>query len=411
MTFEWFISQRYLTVKQKEAFVSLITFLSIAGVAVGVMALVVVIAVMSGAEIDIRDRILGIQSHMTVMNYKGLITDTGSVIDAVQRVENVAAVTPLVYFQAMIRSSGGTSGIVLRGIDPESAGDVTEMLKHVSGLLSPAASASTTDAEELPGIVLGESLARNLAAAQGDTVFLISPRGLTSGQDYVPARIRFRVMGFYSSGMHEYDSAMAYISLATAQKLLRVGDGVSSLAIRLHDIYLARQTAEALNTALSFPYWARDWMQMNRNLFSALRLQKTVMFIILTLIVIVAAFNIASTLIMMVMEKTQEIAILKTMGTTSRSIRKIFVYKGMVIGIVGTVLGVALGWVLCAVLKHYQFIELPEDVYYFATLPVRLEAIDVMAIASATLALCFLSTLYPAMRASRLNPVDAIRYG
>jgi len=411
VTFEWFISQRYLTAKQREAFASLITFLSVAGVAVGVMALVVVIAVMSGAETDIRDRILGIQSHMVVMNYSGLIPDVGPVIAAVRRAENVAAVTPFIHSQAMIRSANGTSGAVLRGIDPASAGDVTDMLRDVSALLSTDAATPAAGAGEIPGIVLGKTLARDLAAAQGDTVFLISPRGLASAPDYVPAKVRFRVVGLYSSGMHEYDSAMAYVPLSTAQKLLQTGDNVSSLAVRLHDIYLARQTAETLNASLDFPYWARDWMEMNRNLFSALRLQKTVMFIILTLIILVAAFNIASALIMMVMGKTREIAILKTIGATSRSIGRIFVYKGMVIGIVGTILGVAFGWVLCAILKHYHFIELPEDVYYFATLPVRLEAVDVLAIASAALLLCFVSTLYPAMRASRLNPLDAVRYG
>lgn len=412
MTFERFISQRYLRVKQKEVFVSLITFLSIAGVAVGVMALIVVIAVMSGAETDIRNRILGIQSHMVLMNYSGSITDVDHVMDITYRTENVVAATPLVYSQAMIRSAGGVSSVILRGIDPESAGDVTEMLKQVSVSLSQGrVPRATSTADMLPGIVLGKSLAKNLVVGEGDIVYLISPRGMASTRDYVPARKRFRVVGFFSSGMHEYDSAMAYITIKTAQKVLRMEKGISVLAIRLHDIYRAQETAEALNARLGFPYWARDWMQMNRNLFSALKLQKMVMFIILTLIVLVAAFNITSALIMMVMEKTREIAILKTMGATSRSIKKIFVYKGMVIGVVGTILGVSFGWVLCTILRYYHFIELPEDVYYFTTLPVRLEFLDVVVIASATLLLCFLSTLYPARQASRLNPVDAIRYG
>jgi len=411
MSFEHFISQRYLRVKQKEMFVSLITFLSIAGVAVGVMALIVVIAVMSGAETDIRNRILGIQSHMVLMNYSGPIVDVDHVMAVIRDTENVTAVTPLVYSQAMIRSPGGVSSVILRGIDPESAGAVTQLLKHVSAFLSQGSSFGANPEEDIPGIVLGKSLAKNLTVGQGDVVYLIAPQGLAAGQDRVPVRKRFRVLGLFSSGMHEYDSAMAYITMETAQGALRGGTGASALAIRLDDIYRASDTASVLNTKLGFPYWARDWMQMNRNLFSALRLQKTVMFIILALIVLVAAFNIASTLIMMVMEKTREIAILKTMGATSRSIRKIFVYKGMVIGIVGTILGVSFGWVLCTILRYYHFIELPEDVYYFTTLPVRLELPDVMVIASATLLLCFLSTLYPARQASKLDPIDAIRYG
>lgn len=210
--------------------------------------------------------------------------------------------------------------------------------------------------------------------------------------------------------MHEYDSAMAYIHIREAQQILKMGQSASAIAIRLKDIFRARQTAQALNAALGFPYWVRDWMQMNRNLFSALKLQKTVMFIILILIVLVAAFNIAGMLIMMVMEKTKEIAILKAMGATNRSIYKIFIYKGMIIGIVGTILGVSFGWVMCTVLKHYHFIELPADIYYFTTLPVRLDALDVIAIASAAIALCLIATLYPAGQASRLNPIDAIRY-
>lgn len=411
MTFERFISQRYLRVKQKEVFVSLITFLSMAGVAVGVMALIVVIAVMSGAETDIRNRILGIQSHIVLMNYGGPISDVDRIVETTRRTENVVAATPLVYSQAMIRSAGGIFSVILRGIDPESAGDVTEMLKNVSVLLSQSPVPKVISTENIPGIVLGKSLAKNLTVGRGDIVYLITPRGMASAQDYIPARKRFKVLGVFSSGMHEYDTSMAYISLETAQKVLRMEKGANVLAIRLHDIYRAQDTAEDLNAQLGFPYWARDWMQMNRNLFSALKLQKTVMGIILTLIVLVAAFNTASALIMMVMEKTREIAILKTMGATSKSIKKIFIYKGMVIGVVGTLLGVSFGWVLCTILKYYHFIELPEDVYYFTTLPVRLELLDVVAIASATLLLCFISTLYPARQAAKLDPVDAIRYG
>jgi lipoprotein-releasing system permease protein len=242
-------------------------------------------------------------------------------------------------------------------------------------------------------------------------IYMISSGAVTASEGNLPTRKRFVVADIFSSGMHEYDQSMAYIHIRTAQEMLRLNDGVNLVAIRLEAIFQAKETAERISTKLGFPFWVRDWMQMNQNLFSALKLQKAVMFIILTLIVLVAAFNIASALIMMVMEKTREIAILKTMGATSRSIRKIFVYKGMVIGIVGTILGVSFGWVLCTILRYYHFIELPEDVYYFTTLPVRLELPDVMVIASATLLLCFLSTLYPARQASKLDPVDAIRYG
>lgn len=411
MSFEFFMSQRYLRMKQKEGFISLITFLSVAGVAVGVMALIVVIAVMSGAEIDIREKILGIQSHMIVMHYGGVISNVDPVMDRIKDIPNVMAVTPVVYSQVMLRSSTQVSGAIIRGIDPQSAGKVTDTLKNVSGSLTAINEERLTSADQIPAIVLGKGLAANLNVKEGDTLYLIAPRGLSSPQGYVPSRKRFKISGIFSFGMHEYDQSMAYIHIHTAQEMLRMEKQASVIAIRLKNIFHARDTAEVINSALGFPYWARDWMQLNHNLFSALKLQKTVMFIILTLIILVAAFNIASALIMMVMQKTKDIAILNAMGATKRSLIKIFVFKGLALGVVGTIIGVCLGSLLCSVLKHYHFIELPGDVYYFTTLPVMLESFDVIKIASSTLFLCFIATLYPAVQASRLNPLDAIRYG
>jgi lipoprotein-releasing system permease protein len=234
---------------------------------------------------------------------------------------------------------------------------------------------------------------------------MISPVG------HLPAMRRFTVAGLFSSGMYEFDGSLAYISLPVAQRLLRMGDAVTGIEIRVRDIYNARDIAETIVDSLGFPYWAKDWSQMNRNLFSALKLEKTVMFIILALIILVAAFNIASSLIMMVLQKTRDIAILKAMGATDRSIRKIFVAKGVAIGLVGTVLGVCFGIILCVLLQHYQFIELPGDVYYITTLPVKLQLMDVLLIAVSAVAICFVATLYPALQASRLDPVEAIRYG
>ena len=217
--------------------------------------------------------------------------------------------------------------------------------------------------------------------------------------------------GVFESGMYEYDGSFAYIRLSDAQQLLRLGGDVTGIEVRVTDVYEADKIAAEIVSRLGFPFWAKDWMRMNQNLFSALKLEKTAMFIILTLIVLVAAFNIASTLIMTVMAKTRDIAILKAMGATNRSIRRIFVLNGMIIGAVGTTLGVALGSVLCALLDRYKFIKLPGDVYYFTTLPVNLRFIDVLVIAAAAMLICFLATLYPANQASRLNPVEAIRYG
>jgi lipoprotein-releasing system permease protein len=260
-------------------------------------------------------------------------------------------------------------------------------------------------------VILGTELARTLRVVQGDWVYLLSPRGMISPMGHLPSMRRFRVTGVFESGMYEYDGSFAYIRLADAQQLLRLGKGVTGIEVRVADVYRADRIAADIVKRLGFPFWARDWMRMNQNLFSALKLEKTAMFIILTLIVLVAAFNIASTLIMTVMAKTRDIAILKAMGATNRSIRRIFVLNGMIIGAVGTTLGVALGATLCALLDRYKFIKLPGDVYYFTTLPVNLRVMDVLVIAVAAMLICFLATLYPANQASRLNPVEAIRYG
>ena len=411
MSFEYFIGGRYLRAKQKESFISLITILSVAGVTVGVMALIVVIAVMAGFESDLKQRILGVESHIVLMRHDGSFSGYKKIAEQIDELNGVEAATPFIYSQIMLRSSTGVSGAVLRGVDPESAGSVIKILKN-----SVLQNLKHTQRHEnsktfVPGIILGKELARNLGVLKGDAVYLISSRGMISPIGYLPAMKRFEVVGLFESGMYEYDGSLAYIDLKDAQKILNMKGSVTGIEVRVDDIYDARNIAKKIVSKLGFPYWARDWMQMNHNLFSALKLEKTVMFIILALIVLVAAFNIASTLIMMVMGKTKDIAILKAMGAMDSSIRKIFIYKGMVIGAVGTSLGVCLGFILCKLLEKYKFIQLPGDVYYISTLPVRLEVLDVVMIASAAMVICFLATLYPAKQASKLNPIEAIRYG
>ena len=405
MSFETFIGGRYLRAKQKQTFISLITFLSIAGVTVGVMALIIVIAVMAGFEADLKNRILGVESHLVVMQRDGPIPHYRHVLDKIGDTEGVKAATPFIATQAMLRSTSGASGAVLRGIDPGTADGV---ISGIDGRLLER----EDDASPFPGILLGRELARNLGVLKNDAIYLISPRGMLSPIGHVPAMKRFQVKGFFSSGIYEYDGSLAFVSMDEAQKLLRLdAASASGIELRVENIYAVKKIAARILAALGPAYATRDWMQMNQNLFSALKLEKTVMFIILTLIVLVAAFNIASSLIMMVMEKAKDIAILKAMGATHQSIGKIFVYKGMMIGAIGTFLGVVLGLGLCFLLERYKFIELPGDVYYITTLPVRLELLDVAMIALAALAICFLATLYPARQASRLNPVEALRYG
>ena len=411
MSFEFFIGSRYLRTKQKQAFISLITVLSIAGVTVGVMALIVVIAVMTGFEHDLKSRILGVESHIVIMRHNVPFSDYRNILEHVENTDGVEAATPFINSQVILRSSLSLSGAVLKGIDPDSADRVIKNLDKVSLKNLKETNQRKSTSIAMPAIILGKELAKNLGVMQGDPVYLISPRGMISPIGHIPTMKRFRVAGLFESGMYEYDRSLAYIHIKDAQKILRMGDSVNGIEVRVNDIYNAGNIAGRIVKELGFQYWARDWMQMNQNLFSALKLEKTVMFIILALIVLVAAFNIASTLIMMVMEKTRDIAILKAMGATDKSIRKIFVFKGVVIGSIGTIFGVCLGFILCTVLKYYHFIELPGDVYYITTLPVKLELLDIVIIASAAMAISFLATLYPASQASKLDPVEAIRYG
>ncbi len=413
MNFELFVSLRYLLAKRRQTFISLITFISIAGVAVGVTALIVVLAVMNGFQDDLRSRILGITSHVVVGSFNGAFSNYQTLMKEVEKEPGVVAATPFAYAQVMISSGKNVSGAILRGIDLQTAAKVINIQENMlrgnlGDLRSETPSASGPSGQ--PGLILGVELCNNLGIRQGEWVTIISPSGRLTPMGQVPKSKLFQVVGIIQSGMYEYDNTLAYISLTAAQQFLGIGDTVSGVEVRLHDIYEARQIAESLRSRLGLPYWVRDWMQMNRNLFSALKLEKVVMFIILTLIILVAAFNIVSSLIMLVMEKTRDIAILKAMGATTASIRKIFVMEGFLIGISGTLLGLLGGFVLCSLLKKYQFIELPRDVYYISTLPVKMEALDVGMIALAAILISLVATLYPSRQAAKLDPAEALRY-
>ncbi len=412
MSFESYIGRRYLRAKQKQAFVSLITILSIAGVTVGVMALIVVIAVMTGFDADLKARILGGQSQVMLMRHGGQFKDYRAVMTEVENTKGVEAATPFIVTQAMLRSKSGAAGVVIRGIDPATAGQVMTTLAQVRLPDLSSKKANQQASPQEPGIVLGKELARNLGVIEGDRIYLISAHGMLSPIGHLPAMKQFRVTGFFQSGMYEFDQTFAFIHIHDAQKMLRLGDSVTGIDIRVNDIYAARNIADNIISKLGFPYWARDWMQMNQNLFRALKMERWVMAIILILIVLVAAFNIASSLIMLVMGKTRDIAILKAMGATNKSIRKIFVFNGLVIGAIGTFLGLCLGLLLCTLLKHYDIYELTGDIYYFTTtLPVKVEIPWVLGIVAAAMIICFLATLYPARQAAKLDPVEAIRYG
>lgn len=408
MSLEFFIAARYLRAKRKEGFISLITLLSVAGVTVGVMALVIVIAVMSGAETEFRQRILGVEPHIIVMSYTGQLGNNEAVKEQIQEIKGVSTVSPMVFAQTMIKTSAGLSGAVVRGIDP--GADTTLISGFTPEDLKQKLQTATTETSSLPGIILGKALASSVGAATGDRIVLMSPGGMISPVGHIPSLKRFQVTGTFESGMFEYDNSLAYINLEEAQKLMGMGDRISALGIWVDSVFSAGTIKNSLHTFLKYPYYARDWMEINASLFSALKLEKTAMFIILTLIILVAAFNIASALIMMVMEKTKDIAVLKAMGASSRMIRNIFVIQGMIIGVFGTVTGTAAGVCVSLLLQRYKFIELPAA-YPFSTLPVQLEFMDVTVIAVAAVAICFISTLYPSHRASKMKPVEGLRYG
>jgi lipoprotein-releasing system permease protein len=411
MGFELFISLRYLLAKRRQTFISLITIISIIGVAVGVTALIVVLAVMNGFQADLRTRILGITSHVVIGNFNGAIPNYPEVIPEVEKVKGIVAATPFIYTQVMISSGRSSSGAILRGIEPRTAFKVINiqenMIRGNLGDLNPPAQG---EGASQPGIILGVELANNLGVRQGEWVTIISPTGRITPMGQTPRSKLFQVIGIIQSGMYEYDNTLAYIHLEAAQQFLGIGDSVTGIEVRLTDIYDAKNVSEALRNHLGAPYWVRDWMQMNQSLFAALQLEKVVMFIILTLIILVAAFNIVGSLIMLVMEKTRDIAILKAMGATTASIRKIFVLQGVLIGISGTTLGLIGGFSLCAILKRYKFIELPPEVYYLSTLPVKMETFDVALIALAAILISLLATLYPSRQAAKLEPSEALRY-
>ena len=415
MRYEWFIGLRYLKAKRKQTFISIITLISIIGFALGVWALIVVLAVMSGFEKTLKEKILGTQAHLVVLktNQEGM-DQYEEVVKEVEQVKGVVSATPFILSQVMLSSESNVFGVVLNGIDPDRVGKVIELAHNMK-----AGRLQDLKAEgESPGIILGVELAKRLGVSINDPIQVISPLGTMTPMGMMPKMKRFRVVGIFYSGMYDFDNTLAYISISSAQKFLNMDSRVTGIEIKTDDIYKVKKIGKEIRQKLGFPFWTRDWMEMNRNLFSALKLEKVAMFILLVLIVLVAAFNIISTLIMVVMEKNKDIAILKSMGAPSKGILKIFLIEGGVIGVVGTFIGTITGLAAALNLEKVSgFVEkllgfkfLPSDVYYIDKLPSQVNPTDVAMIVITAILISLLATLYPSWRASRLDPAEGLRY-
>lgn len=406
MPYQLFIAFRYLKSKKRHRGISFNTAISIGGVALGVMALLVVLSVMSGFHEDLQKKILGVNAHIVILDYKGSLDDYEGVIEKIKDEKDIISASPFVVSQVMVSFGGKGQGVYLRGVEPTSEEKTTDIAKYIKeGNLKEL---NTKDG--LPGIIIGRELANRLGVFKNDAINILSPTGEIGPLGMLPKVRSFRVAGIFEVGMFEYDSNLVIVGLKSAQEFFGLKNSVTGIEIRISDIYKAGSVRERIQKLFGYPYYARDWMQMNKNLFSALKLEKFAMFVILILVILVASFNIVSTLIMNVIEKEREIAILKTMGSTNRGIMSIFMFQGFIIGLIGTVIGLGGGYALSYILNTYQIIKLPPDVYYLSHLPVKMKLSDFTSVSLSALLISFLSTIYPAWQAAKLNPIEPLRY-
>ncbi|RZV39576.1 MAG: lipoprotein-releasing ABC transporter permease subunit [Candidatus Acidulodesulfobacterium acidiphilum] len=410
MSFHTKIALHYLKPKNN-SFISLLSLISIMGITIGVMALIVVISVMSGFDHALEKKVIGIESQVIVLNYNGFVNNYKSAVKKIRSVKGVKDVSPFIYTDVMITSSSTSTGSVLRGIDVNSEEKVTDLKKYlIKGSLSGL------NAKNENEIVLGKVLAQNLGVSVGDRVTIISPEGRITPFGVMPKTERFTVCGIINSGMYNYDSTFSFISVKNAQNFIGLSSNtVTGLEVKLNRLgsanALAKKIADKLNagTAAS-SYYALSWEELNKNLFSAIKLEKLTMFVILFLIVLVAAFNIISTLIMVVMEKRKDIAVLKSIGASSKDIMIIFIAQGLIIGSIGTALGLISGFIIGYLEETYHIISLPSSVYYITALPVRMTAGEFVVIGFCSIFLSFIATLYPSYKAGKIDPAEGVRY-
>ena len=422
LSFAKIIASRYLWSKRSEAFITIITVISILGIAIGVMVLNIAMAVMTGFEHELRDKIVGTNSHITVRRFTGKISNWKVVQREIEAVEGVSSVSAYTYNQALVRKNGQSMGVLIRGIEQHSA-NAKQLRTYLDSdqalheLFAPTPieverDAETLDQVQLPGVVVGRELARQLNLFVGEPVSILSPQTSSTPFGLVPQYKRFKIASIYTSGLVEYESGLAYVKLDEAQRFFRLGDTVTGFEIRLADIDRAREIAQKIKMhldSLSPGFIAQAWTESNQALWEAIQLEKRAYFIVLLLIIVMASFSIVATLIMIVLEKRKDIAIMMTMGASPRSVASIFLIQGGVIGLLGTICGLVLSFVGCLLLQKYGF-PLNEQVFQMKQLPVRIELFNFLIVSLSAFSIAFLSTIYPAWRASKLDPAEVLRY-
>ncbi|HEY1743694.1 MAG TPA: ABC transporter permease [Granulicella sp.] len=415
MRFELFIAARYLRARRRQAVVGFITVISIIGVAAGVASLIVALAITNGMRRDLQERLVGATAHVELMRAAGDgIHNWRPLMDQLAQIPHVQAVSPGLYGQVLISHGPRSGGALIKGIIPADelkVGDLLQSIKEGSAAeLIPAQDPNQTGSEMAPPIVIGNELALTLGATVGDTLLVTSPQGELTPLGLLPRYQRFRLVGIFASGFYQYDSSYAFMRLSDSQRLFSEPDLISVMSFRIDDLYRAQQVGKALEQAAGPGFQATNWMEQNRELFRALKLEQVVTFIVLALIVVVAALNILIALTMMVMEKTRDIAVMMSFGVSADQVRRIFLFQGLLISSLGTVLGLVLGFAASLAGSHYRFIQLDASVYSIDHLPFAPRLIDALIVAAVSLGMSLMATLYPSSSAARILPAEALRY-
>lgn len=415
MSYELFIARRYLQSKQKTGFISVISFIAIGGVILGVASLIIMLSVTNGFAGEVRARLIGMSTHVTITRFhRQAMEDYRAVLDSVALEKGVVAAAPTVEAKLVIATKEGLDGVMVWGVDPASFGQVSELTQHLRYDESGELHLNRRPGQKYAGIVLGVQLAYRMGVGIGDEIMLLTMQDMKLEDMMMggvsPRLERFIVTDLFESGMYHYDDTLAFISLSEAQRILTMGDAVSAIHLRVADLEEAIAVKERLADRIGYPYRFKDWTEEFPALFYWMELEKWVIFIGLSLIIIVAAFNIMSILIMSILIKTPEIGILRAMGSRTREIRRIFVYQGLVIGGLGTALGCLVGLVVCWLQSRFDLISIPSEIYIISSLPVDMRATDFLLVSAVSITICLLASAYPARKAASLQPVEAIRY-